>query len=332
MFSTFNAVGIQKKRYGNQHSDGGYVILDSPLGAKHLLGYGVGLDMTFENDLTEGWGINATVFDHTITDLPKLGPGVKYVPEGIGPRDDYPVCSLSTHVKKYVPEGGDYILKIDVEGAEWAVIETADFSRATQVIMEIHDLEVDNSRLIKKMNEKFYLIHIHGVNCHNQPYVYIDRCHKMPRYLECTWVRKDLVTVTPNSEIRPTPLDRVSRPEEGILDVTYDFLNKCTQPVSFVVNDGINLKIMKMLITDGDEIITTAESAKNDRIFIIQPGDIFPYRHVMSISEFQHSLAFPVSRNGLFNMELRFIVKGSDHLNHGQDAIFNVNSLQNYRT
>jgi hypothetical protein len=89
---------------------------------------------------------------------------------------------------------------------------------------------------------------------------------------------------------------------------------------------------MKMLITDGDEIITTAESAKNDRIFIIQPGDIFPYRHVMSISEFQHSLAFPVSRNGLFNMELRFIVKGSDHLYHGQDAIFNVNSLQNYRT
>ena len=86
-----------------------------------------------------------------------------------------------------------------------------------------------------------------------------------------------------------------------------------------------------MLITDGDEIIATAEYAKNDRIFIIQPGDIFPYKYIMSIGEFKRSVAFPVSRNGLFNMELRFIIKGTDSLSHGNDPIFNMYSLQNYR-
>ena len=44
--------------------------ITNPLGAIHLLGYGVDKDISFENELTDAWGIKAHIFDHTIAEVP----------------------------------------------------------------------------------------------------------------------------------------------------------------------------------------------------------------------------------------------------------------------
>ena len=329
MFRVWNVPGFVKKRYGPD-DDGGYVIIDSPLGAKHMLGYGVGRDVVFENQVTASWGIHAHVFDHTITKIPEMGPNVTYIPEGISAKDEAPLYSLATHVSKYVPNDAEYILKIDVEGAEWDVLDTADLSRVTQLIIEIHDLETDNSRIIEKINKNFYLVNLHGTNCHNQPYVYIDRVHRIPRYLECVYVRKDLAPgAAPNTDALPGPLERKCRPDVPELDI--DFMIPNDKPVSFIVNDPINSKLIQMLLTDDDEVISDINKAKNDRIFVIQPGDLFPYNIIMSLSQFPGNIQFKVVYNGFVNFENRFFIKNCPNLHTSDAPIFNLRSLKGYK-
>jgi hypothetical protein len=329
MFQVWNIEGLSKKRFGGEH-DGGYVILDSSLGAKHLLGYGVDKDVSFENQVTKEWGIKAHVFDHTITQVPPIGPDVTYISEGIGPKDEAPLFTLANHVKRFVPEGAEYILKMDVEGAEWDVLRTADLSRVTQLILELHELQDDNSEIIKKINEKFFLINIHGNNCHNQPCVYIDRAHKMPRYLECVWVRKDLVRSTgPSTVPLPHPLDNKCRSD--VPDVPYDFISRSSPPVSFVVTDSINLQIIKHILTENDEVVPSVDSAKHARIFIIRPGDVFPYEHILAIPNYPGNMTFYVGYNGLYLQEQRFILRNCGLQFETKTPINNIKPLKGYR-
>lgn len=310
-FRPFDVVGGVMKRYGRD-GDGGYVILDDPLGATHLLGYGVDKDVSFENQLTEAWGIKAHVFDHTIEEVPFVGPNVTYVKEGIGAEDTTPLFTLENHVNRFVPEGSNFILKMDVEGAEWDVLKTADLSRVSQLIIEFHDLQDDHWDVIRKLNETFYLVHIHGNNCHNQPWMYIDRVHMMPRYLECTYVRKDLVEVVSSTRKFPTPLDRQCRPDVPDLDL--NFWEPCTKPVSFVVEDGTDLTILKKLVTAEDEIVTKIEDAKWPRKFMMFRNDIFPYEIIMKLANVPDgNVVFTEVHNGtLFKQSVRYSFPGEN--------------------
>jgi hypothetical protein len=305
-FRPFDVVGTgEMKRYGRDE-DGGYVIYDDPLGTKHLLGYGVDKDVSFENELTEAWGIKAHVFDHTIDDTPTVGPNVTYVKEGIGAVDAPPLFSLDNHVKRFVPEGSNFILKMDVEGGEWEVLEKADLSRVSQLIVEFHDLHEDHSDVIEKLNKTFRLVHIHGNNCHNQPWTYIDRVHMMPRYLECTYVRKDLVTVTPSTKKFPTPLDRKCR--KDVPELELNFWEPCDRPVSFVVEEGTDLKLLEKVMTKEDEIVFKIETAKWPRKFKLFKNDIFPYEIIMKLYNVPDgSVGFTEIHNGALVLQsIRF--------------------------
>lgn len=279
-FRPFDPEGCTKKRYGHD-GDGGYVIIDDAFGATHILGYGVDKDVSFENQLTKAWGVKAHVFDHTIDEIPLISEDVTYIKEGIGAKDEDPLFTLKTHVKRYVPDGSNFILKMDVEGAEWDVLRDADLSRVSQLIIEFHDLQDDHSDVIQKINEMFYLVHIHGNNCHNQPWIYIDRIHRMPRYLECTYVRKDLIKATPSTQKFPCPLDRKCRGDAPELDL--DFWNPCDRPISFVVEKGADLTQLKKVVTKEDEIIYNIEDAKWPRKFKITKNDVFPYAVIMGL-------------------------------------------------
>jgi len=273
--------GGEMKRYGRDE-DGGYVIYDDPLGATHLLGYGVDKDVSFENELTEAWGIKAHIFDHTIDEVPLTGANVTYLKEGIGAVDAPPLFSLENHVKRFVPDGSNFVLKMDVEGAEWDVLEKADLSRVSQLIVEFHDLEQHLSfDLFKKLNETFYLVHIHGNNCHNQPWIYIDRVHNMPRYIECTYVRKDLVTAVPSVRKFPTPLDRKCR--RDVPELELGFWNPCERPVSFVLEEGTDTTLLKKVMTKEDEIVYKIEDAKWPLKFKLYKDDVFPYEIIMKL-------------------------------------------------
>lgn len=318
----FDVLTGEMKRYGRDE-DGGYVIYDDPLGAKHLLGYGVDKDVSFEKQLTEAWGIKAHVFDHTISEAPETGPNVTYVKEGIGATDTDPLFTLETHVKRFVPDGANFILKMDVEGAEWDVLKSADLSRVSQLIIEFHDLQDNHWDVIQKLNETFYLVHVHGNNCHNQPIIYIDRFHVIPRNLECTYVRKDLVTAVPTNRKFPTPLDRQCRKDAPELDL--NFWEPCEKPVSFIVEEGTDLTLLKKLMTAEDEIVYKEDDAKWPRKFKILKNDIFPYEIVMKLASVPDAniIFNEVSYGSLFSKTIRFTFPNEEYMKV-PDKIFTI--------
>jgi hypothetical protein len=329
MFRHWDIPGVAKKRYGSE-GDGGYVILNSSFGSKHILGYGVDKDVSFENQLTQAWGIKAHVFDHTIEQIPEIGPGVTYVKEGLGIKDEGPLRSLATHVKTHVPAGADYILKIDIEGSEWNVLATADLSRVSQLIVELHDLHDDYSKILKKINKNFYLVHVHGNNCHRQPWVIIDRVSKIPRYLECTWIRKNLVNgARLSDEVLPGPLDRPNDPDTP--DLVLDFWKKTAPPVSFVAPH--HAKYLRTLMVAGDEVVATEAEARNNFIFILKEYDIFPIEIILNLYAFDYCVEFPVSINGSFGeFEIRYIKKGNEIIKgQSKTPIYTLKFLQTYK-
>jgi len=306
MFHPWN-VGLNKVRIGSKQGDGGYIIIDSSFGSKYILGYGVDKDLSFENELTERYGMKGFVFDHTIEEIPNISSNVMYFREGIGGFDAAPIFTLETHVKRFIPEGESFILKMDVEGCEWDVLRTADLSRVTQLIIELHEMQEFPKEIIEKLNENFYLAHIHGNNCHNQPWVQIDRFRKMPRYLECTYVRKDLVPgVMVDSGNFPIPQDVKCRPDVPELEL--NFWKRCDVPISFVAKDRAQVLVLNQFITEGDEIISQKENAKNKSIFILEPDEIVPVGIILSLKDVKDSVEFPILKNGYCeSYEIRFI-------------------------
>ena len=294
-----------KKRYG-PNNDGGYVLLDRQFDVKAILGYGVGHDVSLENQLAEAWNVPAFVFDHTITDVPPLGPNTKYIKEGItGGLETDELKTFTTHLNQLVPEG-NILLKIDVEGAEWDAIEKEDFNRVTHLIIEYHDLELDTerkTRLIGKINDMFDLVHIHGVNCHNQPIFMVDRVCAVPRYVECTYIRKGLVETYPCIDKYPTKWDMISRPD--VRDVVQDFWNIRCVPVNFEVSEE-HIPFVKDVMTSYDTINVKDSTGYT---LHIKEDETFPYQLVYALkdifSQGVNNVAIPVIRQKVFSLEPR---------------------------
>ena len=103
----------------------------------------------------------------------------------------------------------------------------------------------------------------------------------MPRYLECTYVRKDLVTVVPSVRKFPTPLDRKCR--KDVPELELNFWEPCDRPISFVVEEGTDLTLLKKVLTVEDEIVYNNEVAKWPRKFKLFKNDVFPYEIIMKL-------------------------------------------------
>jgi len=317
------SVSVPKIRVG-ENRDGGYVMLNSLFGATCMIGYGVDVNVAFDNDFISKFNVPAYIFDHTVQPPTDLNPKIIFTPEGISTKDEAPLFTLETHVKRHVPDGEQFILKMDVEGAEWDVFRTADLSRVTQLVAEIHDMEKAPLDVIQLLNEKFYLVHIHGNNYPKQPYVQIDRVRKMPIVLECTWVRKDLVPdAVPSEESYPTELDFKNDSESPELEL--NFWEPVSRPITFVAPDQEQKDIIEKFKTPEDQIVDDIQEAKHSRIFILKSGDYVPYEIIMGLDNVSQegSLMFSVVSNGLVTQDIRFI-NGSGQVMGVQMPIFNV--------
>ena len=324
MFHPWN-VGVPKVRMGRRTSDGGYVILDSNFGSKFILGYGVDRDLSFENEMTEKYDMKGFVFDHTIQEIPIVSKNIEYFPEGIGSSDVPPLFTLESHVKRFIPDGESFILKMDVEGCEWDVLKTADLSRVTQLIIELHDMQDAPLEVVAKLNESFYLAHIHGNNCHNQPWMQLDRVHKMPRYLECTYIRKDLVpSATLDLGDFPIPEDVRCRPDAPEL-LGLDFWKPCEHPVTFVAPDASQMDILKRIVTKEDTIVSRREDAFGPLIFVLEKNDIVPIQLICSLETLrkQGTISFPIVKNNYFTGYQARFFNGDGPMFSCAEPIFN---------
>ncbi len=162
----------EKTRLGNL-SDGGYVV---PSKVLPLIGvaysYGIGGDVSFEEDLERQTGVNIRMYDHTVNGLPKENKNFFFKKQGIAKRKHGSFDTFKHHLEENGDIGKKMMLKLDIEGDEWKILDDIinELSKNIVVIvLEIHKLYryekiLKYINVLKKVNSKFTLVHLHGNN------------------------------------------------------------------------------------------------------------------------------------------------------------------------
>jgi hypothetical protein len=214
-------VGVAKIRVGNagrdgRRGDGGYVMADDFDGIAAAVSVGIGGDASWDRDVAAR-GIAVHQFDHTIERPPLSHPLFVFNRIGVAAADsaDGVLRSLDSLVE-YLGIAGDLVLKIDCEGAEWAVFDAAaprTLRRFAQIAVEIHDpLNLAphfdgsdrNLDILRKLARTHQIIHVHANSC--------DRVDdvggiEVPAVIELTYLRRDRARFIESGQPLPGPLD-----------------------------------------------------------------------------------------------------------------------------
>ena len=217
--------GTAKRRVGASN-DGGYVMLDDfqPDGIAYSLG--IGPDVSWDLDLAER-GVEIYQYDHTVAEAPVSHPRFRHFRIGVT-HDD----SLSPDLKRLdtiLHRNGhaqrrDMVLKVDIEGHEWAALDALDdavLGQFRQIVVEFHGMQLLEMetfrqrahRLLSRLRQQFEVIHVHGNNFSGMPDL---GGLAVPDCIELTLARKDLYTFGVSAEEFPGPLDLpndTSRPD-----------------------------------------------------------------------------------------------------------------------
>lgn len=179
--------------------DGGYIML-RPF-SRNMIAYSIGIcdDVSWDKDMAK-LGYDIFQYDHTIRKLPANDPKFHFRRIGVcGTGNNNPrLNTLEKMMSMNNHDGEGYVLKIDVEGAEWDVLNSVDnriLDKFDQIVIELHGLVSDiqmHSKIIaclKKLTSNHSVIHIHA---NNNKQVYFCRDLITPDVIEITLVRKSL--------------------------------------------------------------------------------------------------------------------------------------------
>ncbi len=212
-----------KKRLGKD-GDGGYVLpMDVLKDVEAVVVFGINDEDSFERDL-------ANYLDPKKIPFYLCDPFVPYTAAG---KNDFRFHSLGLaeetkenmitwpdFLRRFSLEGKKILLKVDIEGAEWASfasLQASDFQNVVCFIVEFHrlldkqDIPRQN-KTFELLNSTFFLNHCH-VN--NNGLVFNIDSKLYPDVLECTYVNKSLVensklTLKRRTEIYPSILDQAN--------------------------------------------------------------------------------------------------------------------------
>lgn len=219
-------IPLQKLRLG-RNNDGGYIVFNKNLNnLDGIYSYGINDDVSFDLDFTKYISKKIHMYDHTIDSLPQNHQSFIFIKEA-GSADN-----IIRHIQTTNNSSNNLFLKMDIEGCEWDILDKLDekiLNRFQQLVIEFHNIQfLQNEyfgnfnitheiilRVFKKLNQYFYLGHIHGNNC--------GGIKDLPNTIECTYIRKDLLDIIPEIEDIPYPisnLDYPNNPEDSdyILD------------------------------------------------------------------------------------------------------------------
>jgi len=234
------------------NEDGGYVLLNRGLqDVEVLYSYGIGLNSDFELMFCEKYNAIARLYDHTVDAMPLKKDFLYFKKQGVGPEKSGSVNTIENHINENGDGNKKLILKIDVEGAEWdsllctpnAILESFE-----QIAIEIHNLHSfcpdyhginlskskldQKTRVIKKINNLFYLYHVHANNY--QPLFYVNRS-KLPNAMELTFVNKKYFKSAEHSKtIFPTKFDRPNNPQRA--DIKLHFWPFCPGTIQHLLH------------------------------------------------------------------------------------------------
>ena len=207
----------KKIRVGKKN-DGGYVMI-KPY-SRNKIAYSLGIcdDVSWDKQMAEE-GYVIFQYDHTIDGLPEKNESFYWKKIGItGLEENDELKKLTTLLKNNHHENiSGMVLKMDIEGAEWDVLNSCPESvllQFDQIVLELHNLNENENRekklsAIAKLTKNHVVVHVHGNNfrqtCFCGEYV-------TPDVVEMTLVNKDLYVVEKNVKSYPEEIDQSNRP------------------------------------------------------------------------------------------------------------------------
>lgn len=203
--------GVDLVRIGGDN-DGGYVMADCLHENSVAYSLGVGDDVSWDAALA-GRNIHVYMYDHTVEPACCGNAFLHFFRKGMGRLNHGDIVTLESQVAENGHEGRrDMILKMDIEGFEYEVIDATPphvLAQFSQVVIEFHDIlhpgNIMFLRCLEKLNEIFQPIHVHGQNVH--PHVRIGEDAVLTDYVEMTFLRReDHEFVAPESGL-PLPVD-----------------------------------------------------------------------------------------------------------------------------
>lgn len=205
------------RRFGPPR-DGGYLMPDDLEGVCACVSPGVSTECGFEIDLA-GRGIDSYMADASVDRAPHEHPQFHFAKLFLDSYRSETTTTIDDYCRT-IPgfaEGGDLILQMDIEGAEFRVIPSmseALLKRFRIMVVEFHYLEqlfdrfcFDHIRAsFEKMTRHHEVVHIHPNNYFETPVRHGSL--SVPRILEFTFYRRDRAIFTDGSSLDfPHPLD-----------------------------------------------------------------------------------------------------------------------------
>lgn len=198
-------------------NDGGYVMLDDFKGGV-AYSFGVRDDVAWDEELAKR-GYDVYLYDHTIDGLPKENERFHFFKTGIcgaTPVKDCQTLGALVEANGHA-DRDDMILKIDVEGAEWDMLEEVDealLARFSQIAVEFHFLDWQDwerrRRLLEKLERSHAPIWLRACNYGLRRLV--DGEYRYGS-VEACYVRRSDFELKPSTKIFPTQWDAPNDPK-----------------------------------------------------------------------------------------------------------------------
>ena len=200
-------LGKNKVRIGAK-SDGGYILLDDFKNIKIAYSFGISNEISFDKELADK-NIDVFMYDHTIEALPFTNPkfhwkkiGITYTKENnYNLKTFNEILEENGHTKEK-----DMILKIDIEGGEWIILNEINKEILLQfkyIVIEFHFTNKYASKyqeVFQKLNQSHQIFHLHCNNC--CPIINIDG-YNLCSALEISFIIRENNTFIDYSEYFP---------------------------------------------------------------------------------------------------------------------------------
>jgi len=196
--------------------DGGYVVVDNIKKKDVCLSIGIGDNISFDKAISP-FVSRIHMYDHTVDTPRDLPSNAIFNKIGLSREIRHNMTTLDECINR-ISDEEEVILKIDIEGSEWEVLQSVsldNLSRCKQIIVELHNFHfVRNDELFDSMLlalDKLNCLHT-SVNIHanNWSAFEIIVGVPVPNVLEVTYIRSDLIKKDMLCESR-TNLNHISK-------------------------------------------------------------------------------------------------------------------------
>lgn len=220
LLKPMQAKGQTKARFGSPN-DGGYVHLDDFEGIDIAISLGIDHNITWDVDMADR-GLTVHQFDHTVDAPAPDDLRMIFNKTMIAPMNGTGQESLESIVKRLDAqrERPNMILKMDIENAEWPVLEATGLDaicRFSQIICELHYFEGFGDlrwrqgcfRGLRKISKYYAPIHIHA---NNYASTSVIAGVSFPNVVEVTFANRALYEFIQSDESFPGDLDAPCNP------------------------------------------------------------------------------------------------------------------------